>query len=66
MISFLGYDPIPEPMTLPDRIQWARRRNGISQGELARRLGLDPATVWAWEAETVVKPFPRIAAILEE
>ena len=51
VIRFLGYDPSPAPVTLPDRIRAARRRQGISQRELARKLGLDPATVQAWEAE---------------
>jgi transcriptional regulator with XRE-family HTH domain len=59
VIRFLGYDPSPAPVSLPDRIRAARRRQGISQRELARCLGLDPATVWAWEAGAVVRPFPR-------
>jgi DNA-binding XRE family transcriptional regulator len=66
VIRFLGYDPTPAPVSLPDRIRAARRRQGISQRELARRLGLDPATVWAWEAGAVVRPFPRIVAMFEE
>jgi len=66
VIRFLGYDPHPAPVSLPDRIRAARRRQGISQRELARRLGLDPATVWAWEAGTVVRPFPRIVAMFEQ
>jgi DNA-binding XRE family transcriptional regulator len=35
---------------------------GLSQRELALKLGIDPSTVWAWEAEEVQKPFP--AAVL--
>src|SRR5262249_16941851 len=66
IIRFLGYDPSPAPVSMPDRIRAARRRAGISQRELARRLGLDPATVWAWEAGAVVRPFPRIARLFED
>lgn len=66
LIHFLGYDPRPEPETLALRIRNARRKQGISQRELARRLGLDPSTVAAWEAGTVKKPFPRFTRIFEE
>lgn len=66
VIRFLGYDPSPAPVSLPDRIRAARRRQGISQRELARRLGLDPATVGTWEAGRVVRPFPRIAKLFAQ
>lgn len=51
IIDFLGYDPSPEPKSLAERIRAARRREGISQEELARYLGLDESTVRAWERE---------------
>lgn len=66
ILAFLGYDPSPEPVTLGERIQAARRRQGISQRELARRLGIDPSTVTAWEAGTVEKLFPRFVRLFEE
>jgi transcriptional regulator with XRE-family HTH domain len=66
IISFLGYDPTPEPTSLPERILAARRREGISQKELARKLGLDSSTVAAWEAGTVRKPFARFVRLFEE
>ena len=66
VIRFMGYDPSPAPVSLPDRIRAARRRQGISQEELAHCLGLDPSTVGTWEAGTVVRPFPRIAALFEQ
>lgn len=47
VIAFLGYDPSPEPQSFGERIQVARRRQGLSQKELAGSLGLDPVTVWA-------------------
>jgi transcriptional regulator with XRE-family HTH domain len=66
VIRFLGYDPSPAPVSLPDRIRAARRRQGISQRELARRLGLDPVTVWAWEAGRVQRLYPRLTRLFEE
>jgi len=66
VVLFLGYDPSPEPATLAEKIQAKRRRQGISQRELARRLGLDSSTVSAWETGSVVRPFPRIATIFEQ
>jgi transcriptional regulator with XRE-family HTH domain len=65
VVRFLGYDPSPAPVSLPERIRAKRRREGISQRELAGRLGLDPGTVKVWEAGAVVRPYPRIAAIFE-
>jgi len=66
VIRFLGYDPVPEVTTLPDRILAARRALGISQKELARRLGVDPKTVRKWEHGHIERRYPRVAAILEE
>ncbi|MEO6191592.1 MAG: helix-turn-helix transcriptional regulator [Thermoanaerobaculia bacterium] len=66
ILSYLGYDPRPEPKTLAERIQATRHRQGISQRELARRLGLDPSTITAWEAGTVEKPYPRFTRLFEE
>lgn len=66
IIGFLGYDPSPEAQTLPERIREARQREGISQRELAERLGIAPSTVKAWEADTVRRPTPRVTSIFEE
>ncbi len=52
IIAFLGYDPYPVPKSLPDRLRAARRRQGISRRELARRLGLDEETLARWERGT--------------
>ena len=49
IIEFLGDDPDPEPEGLGQRIEWARRRGGLSIRELARRLGVDPETLRRWE-----------------
>jgi len=37
--------------TLGDRLGAAREKAGLSRGELARRLGVQRATVAAWEAD---------------
>jgi transcriptional regulator with XRE-family HTH domain len=66
IIGFVGYDPNPEPETFAERIRAARRREGLSQRELARKLGLDPTTVQAWEAGEVRKPYPRFSRLFEE
>jgi transcriptional regulator with XRE-family HTH domain len=66
LIQFLGYDPSPEPRTLGERIWAKRRREGLSQEELARKLGLDPGTVVTWEAGEVEKPWPRLTRLFEE
>jgi transcriptional regulator with XRE-family HTH domain len=65
IFGFLGYDPRPKPEPLGERIRWAREREGLSQRELARKLGLDPATVHAWEAGTVRKRYPRLACLFK-
>ena len=49
IIEFLGYDPLPEPKSLCQRIAYARRRLGFTQEDLANALSLNPATIWSWE-----------------
>jgi transcriptional regulator with XRE-family HTH domain len=50
IIRFLGYDPTPPPSSLPERLTAARRKLGLTQREMARRLGVDPSTLLGWEA----------------
>jgi DNA-binding XRE family transcriptional regulator len=50
ILAFLGYDPLPDPLSTADRLRTARRRRGWSQRELARQLGVDPTAVADWEA----------------
>ena len=45
LIQFLGYDPVRVKDSLPGRLQAARRRLGLTQAEVAARLGLDEGTV---------------------
>jgi len=50
IIQFLGYNPLPAAITLPERLASARRALGLSQRKMAARLGVDPATLMGWEA----------------
>jgi DNA-binding XRE family transcriptional regulator len=49
IIEFLANDPNSEPSDLAQRIQWARRRRGLSLRVLAKRLRVDPDTLRLWE-----------------
>jgi transcriptional regulator with XRE-family HTH domain len=49
IIEFLGYDPIPEPESLPEKIKTYRLRMGLSQKRLSIKLGIDPTTIAGWE-----------------
>ena len=49
VIRFLGYDPLPERITLGEQVRAKRMRLGISQKELARILGVDESSVWRVE-----------------
>lgn len=46
---FLGYDPFPEPQTLPDRIASQRRKLGLTIRQAAKRTGVDAGTFARWE-----------------
>jgi transcriptional regulator with XRE-family HTH domain len=49
IIAFLGDDPRPVPHHLGPRLRHWREGKGLSQLELARRLGVDAGTVGQWE-----------------
>ena len=51
IIAFLGYSPYDtQSGTLGKRIVGRRCVMGLTQKELARRLGIDPSTVRRWES----------------
>lgn len=45
ILQYLGYYPFPDEGTLQYKITRYRRYHGIQKSELARRIGLDPATI---------------------
>jgi transcriptional regulator with XRE-family HTH domain len=49
VIRFLGYNPLQVPETLSDTLRLARKVQGLTQKEMARRLGIDPTTLARWE-----------------
>ncbi len=49
IIRFLGYNPLPQLDSLPDRLVQSRTALGISQKEAAQQLGVDPCTLARWE-----------------
>ena len=49
IIGVLGYDPLPSPTTLPERLVHLRQIRGLTQYQLARIIQVDPTTVARWE-----------------
>lgn len=49
IMGFLGYDPFPQPKTLPQRLLAKRRAMGWSIKEAAEVVGADPASWGNWE-----------------
>jgi len=68
VIEFLGYVPFePPPRTLGERIVNKRRLLGITQEELAHRLGVDPTTLARWErneSQPLKRHLERLTAFL--
>lgn len=50
IVRFLGYDPFPEPHSLPESLLAKRRAMGWSIKEAARQLGVDEGTWETWES----------------
>ncbi|MGB8477993.1 MAG: helix-turn-helix transcriptional regulator [Acidobacteriaceae bacterium] len=68
ILNFLGYDPLPPAISLPERLAAARRRLGLSQRKMAGKLGIDPATLMGWEAgrhQPTGKSLDFIARVLQ-
>jgi transcriptional regulator with XRE-family HTH domain len=69
LVRVLGFDPEPPSHSLAERLRAARRRAGLTQAELARRLGLDEGTVVQMEAgrrRHGRRAVEAVAAFLEE
>jgi transcriptional regulator with XRE-family HTH domain len=50
IVRFLGYDPLPPAHSLPERLTASRREFGLTQRQMAERMGVDPGTWRDWEA----------------
>jgi len=68
IFQFLGYDPHPEPKTLPERLLAKRREMGWSIQQAAGVVSVDPCTWRNWEQGQLVlyrKHRRRVAHLLE-
>ena len=54
LLQFLGYDPLPEPTTLPERLLAKRRVMGWSIRKAAQNVGVDPGAWRDWEQRSVI------------
>jgi len=54
ILEFLGYDPYPEPKTVPERLLAKRRALGWSIREAAEFVCVDPGTWSRWECGHVI------------
>ena len=50
IIQFLGYTPFVQAKTLGKKLKTHRKIHGMTQKELAQRIGVDPGTLAKWEA----------------
>lgn len=63
LVGFLGYDPLPEPKTLAERLYGKRRAMGWTIRQAADMLGVDPGTWKDWESGKVILFCTHRAAI---
>ena len=49
ILTFLGYNPLPEADDLIGKMKRLRSTLGLSQEQLAQKLGIDESTVAGWE-----------------
>ena len=64
VVAFLGYDPMPAPTTLAERLEAKRRLLGVTFAQVARHLGWDPGTLARYLSGTWRMPTAR-GALLE-
>ena len=68
LIEFLGYNPLPKPITRGESIRHARMTRGWSRRKLALVADVDEATVRRVETETkgvARRSWHRIEAVLQ-
>lgn len=49
VVKFLGYNPFEKGATMAQRLVNHRKSLGITQGDFAEQLGVDPSTLARWE-----------------
>jgi transcriptional regulator with XRE-family HTH domain len=49
IIEFARYNPCPAPQSTGERLIAVRKARGLTQKEMAKRLGVDPTTLGRWE-----------------
>ncbi len=61
VVTFLGYDPFPQPITLAERMDTKRRALGVTLEQVSKYLGWDPDSLtcyldggWRLPAERAV------------
>ena len=64
IIKFLGYDPFPAPGSMGEKLILARWRLGMTQKEMAKRLGIDPTTLGRLENGKNRRPLTKTLDIL--
>lgn len=67
ILTFLGYDPLPAPQTIPERVLTKRREMGWSIKEASQSFGVDEGTWGAWERGNTVllrKHRAKLASLL--
>ena len=66
IVRFLGYVPFRlDSLSVGERLRLTRMLLGLSQRELARKLGVDPSTVRRWETGKSVPARHHVASIDE-
>jgi transcriptional regulator with XRE-family HTH domain len=65
ILGFLGYDPIPKGETLGEQLRNERRRRGLTQVRLARRLGVSQQTITKLETGETTRDERVLAVVLE-
>jgi transcriptional regulator with XRE-family HTH domain len=63
VVTFLGYDPTPEPTTLAERLEAKRRALGATFDQVAAYLGWDRASLTRYLNGTWHMPANRMAAL---
>ena len=65
VLRFLGYDPLPVPTTLGERMAAFRRRHGLSLKEAALRAGVDEES-WAKSERTGTTSTKRYRFLIDD